>query len=85
MAYEVELTDTTKKRLARFDRRAQEAFFKKIDRIKEDPEFFLKPLRYDLKGRWEYYFKKSFRIIFSIYKEEKKLVVEAIKHRDEFD
>jgi mRNA-degrading endonuclease RelE of RelBE toxin-antitoxin system len=82
--YSVDITKPAEKRLRKFSKVAQRAFAAKIDKIRTDPKFFLKPLSSNRAGEWEYYFEGSFRIIFRIEENEKKLVIEAIRHKDEF-
>ncbi len=83
MPYQILITETAKKKLRKFDREIQRRFFKKVDKVKDDPKTFLKPLRSDMKGQWEYYFEKSFRIIFKINEKDKTLTVDAIKHKND--
>lgn len=83
MHYQVEITQAAKKRLKKFDREIQRRFFKKVDKIKDQPKTFLKPLRSDMKGQWEYYFERRFRIIFKVNEKEKIVTIEAIKHKNE--
>jgi mRNA-degrading endonuclease RelE of RelBE toxin-antitoxin system len=84
MAYSVDIKEPAEKRLRSFDREIQRRFARKIDRLATDPFMFGKPLRNVLAGYWEVYFEKSFRIIYTIDRNAKKITIEAIKHKDEF-
>lgn|GEM_PF-4336235 len=48
-------------------------------KLKGNPDLRGKPLRGRLRGYWELYFEKRFRILYTINYE-----IEAIKHKDEF-
>ena len=45
MTYEIEIVPEAKKDLTKFDRELQRRFFKKIERLKEYPDIYGKPLR----------------------------------------
>ncbi len=83
MEYQVEITKPVEKRLKKFDKSIQKIFAKKIDKIKTNPKIFLKPLRSDRRGQWQYYFEKSFRILFKVNEKDRTLTIEAIKHKNE--
>lgn len=83
MQYQVKITKPAEKRLKKFDKHIQKIFAKKIDKIKTNPKMFLKPLKSHQAGQWEYYFEKSFRILFRVYEKDKILIIEAIKHKNE--
>lgn len=83
MTFSLEISEVAEKRLKKFDREIQRRFFRKVERLKLNP-FQGKPLRYALSGTWELYFEKSFRILYSIDKNQKKVIIESILHKDEF-
>lgn len=83
-AYDVELTETAKKELKRFNSTILQHFSKKIEKIRQDPKSFGKPLRSNYFGVWEYYFEKRFRILFEIDESRRTMIVTGIKHKDWF-
>lgn len=83
MTYQVEVLEVCQKRVRKLDKEIQERFIKRTRRLAEDPKQG-KPLRNELHGYWELYFEKSFRILYTIDNENQKVVIEAIKHKDEF-
>ena len=84
MAYEVKLTPTAENDLSKFDQELQRRFFKKIEKLKEYPDIYGKPLKYDFAGKWELRFEKRWRIIFNINQKNKQVEIEAIWHKDDF-
>lgn len=84
MNYDVKITEPAERRLKRFDKEVQKRFASKIRKIKENPMIFGKPLRNVLSGYWEAYFEHKFRIIYSIDISRKIIIIEAIKHKDDF-
>ena len=84
MTYNVEIKEPALKELRVFDKEIQRRFAKRIDKLATNPQAFGKPLRNVLAGYWEAYFEKSFRIIYTIDENSKKISIEAIKHKDEF-
>ena len=84
MAYEIKMTPTAEKDLGKFDRELQRRFFNKIEKLKEYPDIYGKPLKYDLAGKWELRFEKRWRIIFVINQKDKQVEIEAVWHKDEF-
>lgn len=61
----------------------QERFSKQIDKLKEYPDKYGKPLRGKLHGYWQIRFADKFRIWYTVDKEEQKVTIEAIKHKEE--
>jgi mRNA-degrading endonuclease RelE of RelBE toxin-antitoxin system len=84
MAYEIEIMPSAKKDLVDFERELQRRFFNKIEKLKEYPDIYGKPLRWPLAGKWELYFEKRWRIIYTISENEKLVKIEAILHKDDF-
>ena len=84
MAYEIEIMPEAKKDIAKFDRELQRRFFNKIEKLKEYPDIYGKPLRWPLAGKWELRFEKRWRIIYVIIEKEKLVQIEAILHKDDF-
>ncbi len=83
MTFYLEISEVAERRLKKFDKELQRRFFKKVEKLKINP-YHGKPLRYNLSGTWELYFEKSFRILYSIDKNSKKITIESIWHKDEF-
>ena len=83
-SYELEITETAEKNLKRFNREIQKHFFKKIERLRFEPMAYGKPLRNILAGTWEMYFEHRYRILYSIDREMKIIVIENILHKDDF-
>ncbi|MBI4214776.1 type II toxin-antitoxin system RelE/ParE family toxin [archaeon] len=83
MVYEIKISGPAEKQLSKLDKETIRRFFNKIEKLADNPEVG-KPLRQPLFGLWELYFEKSFRIIYSIDFSTKTVIIEAIKHKDEF-
>ncbi len=84
MVYNVRLLEPVKRGYLKLDRKQQEIFNKIIDKLKENPKIFGKPLHFPLHGKWTYRFEKRFRIVFTINENDKLIEIEAIKHKDDF-
>ena len=84
MKYEIEMMPSAKADLKKFDRELQKRFFNKIEKLKDYPDIFGKPLRWPLSGKWELRFEKRWRIIYIISEKEKLVQIEAILHKDDF-
>ena len=67
-----------------FNKNIQKRFAVKIRKLKENPAIHSKPLRGSLRGYWELYFENKFRIMCTMDYNEKVVVIEAIKHKNEF-
>jgi len=63
MTYTVKLWEPAKKKYLKLNRKQREVFDRIIDKIKEDPKFFGKPMHFPLNGKWTYRFEKRFRIV----------------------
>lgn len=83
MTYQVEVLEVCQKRVRKLSKELQERFLKRAKKLADNPKQG-KPLRNELHGYWELYFEKSFRILYTIDEESQKVVVEAIKHKDQF-
>ena len=84
MSYEIFIKEPVLKKLEGFDKEIQRRFAKRIDKLAINPTAFGKPLRNIMASYWESYFERSFRIIYTIDNNLKKISIEAIKHKDEF-
>ncbi len=84
MGYAVKITPAAEKDLRLFDRELQRRFFRKIEKLREAPDVYGKPLRYDLAGKWELRFEKRWRIVYVISEKARQMEIEAIWHKDEF-
>ncbi|CAD6493303.1 MAG: hypothetical protein DIAAKJNI_00468 [Candidatus Argoarchaeum ethanivorans] len=83
-SFTIKIKESAEKRLRKYDKEIQRRFAVKIRKLKENPGVHGKPLRGDLHGYWELYFENKFRIIYVINYNEKTVIIEAIKHKDEF-
>ena len=83
MNYEIFIPAPIEKRLEKLTKEYQRRFFTKVAKLQENPQIG-KPLRKPLQGYWELYFERSFRILYTIEYDQKKVIIEAIKHKDEF-
>ncbi len=83
-SYELEITETAEKQLKKFNREIQKHFFKKIGRLKLNPMAYGKPLRNILEVTWEIYFEHRYRILYSIDRNKRIIVIESILHKDDF-
>jgi mRNA-degrading endonuclease RelE of RelBE toxin-antitoxin system len=52
--------------------------------LSENPDIHGKPIRGSLHGLWELYFERKFRTLYTIDFENGEVIIEAIKHKDEF-
>jgi mRNA-degrading endonuclease RelE of RelBE toxin-antitoxin system len=84
MAYEVIISPTAEKDLGKFDKELQRRFFNKIEKLKDYPSVYGKPLRWPLAGKWELRFEKRWRIVYIINEAGKRVEIVAIWHKDEF-
>ncbi len=83
-AFDIEITDSCAKQFRKLNPEIQRRFYKKISSLAENPLAKGKPLRGELSGIWELYFEKSFRILYSVDNEKKKVLIESLKHKDDF-
>ena len=58
-------------------------FYKKLQKLENEPLFYGKPLRNPLSNIWEIYFEKRWRMLFEIHEEERIVLIVALKHKDE--
>jgi len=84
MVYEIIISPTAEKDLKKFNRQLQRRFFKKIEKLKEHPDVYGKPLRRPLAGKWELRFERRWRIVYKINDKNKVVEIVAIWHKDEF-
>lgn len=84
MVYAIKLTPTAEDDLKKFDRELQRRFFDKVDRLKDYPYVYGKPLRRPLAGKWEVRFEKRWRIVYEINEKGNQVEIIAIWHKDEF-
>lgn len=66
MRYEVVIPEPVEDEVRDWDSDRQEAFFKKIDKLRSFPTKYGKPLRGSLAGIWGLYFEGSFRILYEV-------------------
>lgn len=84
MVYDIEIMPEAKNDLKRFDPELQRRFFNKIEKLREYPDIYGKPLRWPLAGKWELRLEKRWRIIYVIIENEKLVQIETILHKDDF-
>lgn len=84
MGFEVIIPEPVEKEVTSWDGDRQEVFFTKIEKLERYPTKFGKPLRGPLSGLWELYFENSFRILYSVDRDEKKVLIREIRHKDDF-
>ena len=82
--YRIVIRKPAEDRLRGYDKEIQRRFAQKIRKLCENPDIHGKPLRSSLRGLWELYFERKFRILYTIDFENREVVIEAIKHKDEF-
>ncbi len=80
----IKIKEPAEKRLRKFNTNIQKRFAIKIRKLKENPDIHGKPLKGSLHGYWELYFENKFRILYTIDHNEKVVIIEAIKHKNEF-
>ena len=81
--YEVSLTQTATEEFEDLDNSKQEEFSTQIDKLEDFPKRYGKPLKGQLHGYWQLRFADKYRIWYTVDEDEKQVVVEAIKHKDE--
>lgn len=84
MTYRIAISETAEQKLRGFDRELQRRFFNKIEKLREYPDIYGKPLRWPLAGKWELRFEKRWRILYTINEKNKEVQIVAILHKDEF-
>lgn len=83
MAWRIEITETAKKQLAKFDQQVQAEILRYLrERIgtDEDPRRYGAPLRKELTGRWKYRV-GAYRLICEIQDEKILVLVLMVGHR----
>lgn len=84
MSYDVIVSPTVEEDLKRFDKELQRRFYSKIEKLKDYPNIYGKPLRWPLAGKWELYFERRWRIVYEIHEKENLVKIVAIWHKDDF-
>jgi len=84
MVYDIIISPVAQDDLKRFDLELQKRFFNKIEKLKEFPALYGKPLRRPLAGKWELRFEKRWRIVYAIDEMQNQVKIIAIWHKDEF-
>lgn len=84
MPYHIIVSAVAEEDLRKFDPELQRRFFKKIEKLKEEPKIYGKPLRYNLAGKWELRFEKRWRIIYTVDEHVKQVEIIAVWHKDDF-
>ena len=83
-SFTIKIKEPAEKRLRRFNKNIQNYFAIEIRKLKENPDIHGKPLRGSLHCYWELYFENKFRILYTIDHNEKVVIIEAIRHKNEF-
>lgn len=73
--------DEVKKRLK--NKELINRFYKKLQKLENEPLVHGKPLRKPLSNIWEIYFEKRWRVLFEIHENEKIVLIVALKHKNE--
>ncbi|MGC9434644.1 MAG: type II toxin-antitoxin system RelE family toxin [Methanomicrobiales archaeon] len=84
MGYRIVIRKPAEDRLKGCNKEIQRRFAQKIRKLSDNPDIHGKPLRGSLHGLWELYFERKFRILYTIDIERKEVIIEAIKHKDDF-
>lgn len=84
MFFKIKIKEPAEKWLRKYDKEIHRRFAAKIRKLRLHPDLHGKPLRGVLHGYWELYFENKFRIIYIIDYKEQTVIIEAIKHKDEF-
>jgi mRNA interferase RelE/StbE len=82
--YRIVIRRPAEDRLKGYNKEIQKRFAQKIRKLSENPDIHGKPLIGSLYGLWEIYFERKFRILYTIDIERKEVIIEAIKHKDDF-
>ena len=84
MTFTINIKEPAEKWLKKHNKETQTHFVNKIRKLNEQPDIHGKPLRGQLHGYCELYFKDKYRIIYTIDYGEQIVTIEAIKHKDDF-
>ncbi|MFB6294847.1 MAG: type II toxin-antitoxin system RelE/ParE family toxin [Candidatus Nanohaloarchaea archaeon] len=81
---DIVITDTVREQLRKWDGDRRERFYSKVEKLESYPDSYGKPLRGRLSGLWELYFDGSFRILYSIDRDQEVVYVKEVRYKDEF-
>ena len=84
MGYDIIVSSTAEEDLRKFDVNLRKRFFDRLEKLKDYPKIYGKPLRRPLQGKWELRFERRWRIVYEIHDNEKLVKIVAIWHKDEF-
>lgn len=84
MGYRIIISPTAEQDLKKFDAELQRRFLNKVEKLKEYPAVYGKPLKKPLSGKWEIRFEKRWRIVYIIDEKQKQVKIVAIWHKKEF-
>ena len=82
--YEIYVTQEFEKQfkmLTKKNQKLKEQILKIINKLKENPKQFGKPLSHDLAGKWTIRVERIYRIIYKVDERNKTVTLMTIKHR----
>ena len=82
-SYEVFLTETVEEKIKKKHRDKEEHLESQMKKLRKFPKKYGKPLKGGLHGYWQLRLDGKFRIWYTIDEDESKVIIEAIKHKDE--
>ncbi len=84
MVFELFITETAQKELKKkLDKSLKPRFDNRVQKLKEAPEVYGKPLRWPLDGTWEIRFENRWRVYYEIDFDKKIVYITGFKHKDE--
>ena len=84
MPYEIIISEKIQRIIdKKCDKHIKKHLFTKLLKLEKNPHSCAKPLRSPLAGIWEFYFKKSWRVLFEIDENSKSVIIVGFKHKDE--
>ncbi len=84
MPYELLITETAQNEIKKkLDESLKDRLDKRVQKLKEFPDVYGKPLRHPLEGTWEIRFENRWRVYYEIDFVKKIVTITGFKHKDE--
>ncbi len=84
MPFELFITETAQTEIKKkLDRSLKSRFSRRVQKLKEAPDIYGKPLRHPQECTWEIRFENRWRIYYEIDFNKKRVTITGFKHKDE--
>ncbi len=84
MSYEIIVPEPIENEIKKkLDRSLFSRLDKRMQKLKESPDLYGKPLRWPLVGTWEIRFENRWRLLYEIDFKKKQVIITGLKHKDE--